>query len=528
MEVVNAQLDEMVATNALLPNGEMMNLHSLKSGVLLYGVSLEGDDSNRRLFYSPGDAILDALNRCYMRDTIGFASPEKPANHKNTDKFRFDSLIRLREYKFDLSSTYYDAVDKKRPMCSNVGPSNFRGSFNLRLPLGYDNMATNDVLAAKDHEINDILAAIIQLPEAIVKIRIQAMFCCEPGRSLRISNSFRIDMGELWTFYAAILAKGYTPLRIRNECFNGPKTPGVLASILSDKQLPVSIVELPIPVVKAIKEGESIDLLARRCALTIQGQRACVSGSFYKSLWARDTQSIKLVYPRIVTTGKGANLFELDINSMIEEAVAKKKLFNPYIGSWFYDEDFMAGMGRGDLAYNWNYNRLMDVGTVIYWVQNVMIANKLILPTLNYDPVKHASLIKHRFNDQQIKSMKQINLYDTQRQIRVEFSITGQGIRVKTVLLDAMARGIEIRQRLQKTFEQITLATNERFRVASAFKNDLNVADPELQILLFAPADEMLYGLPFNWFILTFLSSLLRYAITRLEFDFFSFAMDGF
>jgi hypothetical protein len=43
-QVVNVELEKVEDRNARLPNGESMDLYSIKDGVLLYGVSIEGDE----------------------------------------------------------------------------------------------------------------------------------------------------------------------------------------------------------------------------------------------------------------------------------------------------------------------------------------------------------------------------------------------------------------------------------------------------------------------------------------------------
>ena len=93
MKAVNVELEKLEDRNAKLPNGEIMDLWSLREQIVMYCTSLEGDEYvSGPAFLSPGDAMLFALNPMYRADTIGFATPEYPSNNPLTPNFRYNSL----------------------------------------------------------------------------------------------------------------------------------------------------------------------------------------------------------------------------------------------------------------------------------------------------------------------------------------------------------------------------------------------------------------------------------------------------
>jgi hypothetical protein len=522
---------------------------------LLYGTSLEGDDYIRGpLFYAPGDALLHALNTAYIKDTVGFATPDNPANSASSTRFRFAAMLRLREYRFDSRAFFYDSRKRIRPTCIDVGVSNFKTHFYLRLPLGDDRTQAQQPVTGVRGLVPDlILENIVSGKTTHRVIRTEAFYFCQPGRTLRIDKSFRIETPVLWTFYTGLLSKGYTPSDIRVEAFLGEKSKGVLVSLLSDQQTPTTIGALPGKIAEAIVNKASLEDLARECLKTPLGQKICVSGVFFKSLWDRDLESILKVYsPSAFLANDKQFLYPFPFvagNRPTPKAGRGYRPLNPYIATWYYSEDLLEDMGRDVLAYNWNYNRFLDVNTVLYWVLYNLQATPAVKPyqkpvrppfltkTSLYDPQRHLGLIQHRFSGDRMAAVQKISVYDSAKETVLTLSFDpreeapaltvarGLYITVKVVnqgLADP-DRGEVVQKIVLDFIQSLPANLGDILPVVGGARDALGKTDPTLRILSFLPSSQTLEGIPTNWLVMPFVSSLLRYLIRNWEFDFFLF-----
>lgn len=529
-EVANVELEKLEGKNVKLPNGEVMDLYSLREGVLLYGSSIEGDEYfTGPLTFAAGDSILIALNRMYVKDTIGVATAEFPPNSESSKTFRFNSMIRLREYRFDARAFFYDARNRLRPPCADVGVSNFKTSYELTLPEGNDIRVVTPSVAlsglgrtskSQDLPVDTILNNIVNKATEYTKLKIDAFFFCQPGKTLRIEQSYRIDMAVLYTFYAALLSKGYDPNRIRTEAFIGEKSVQILPTILKNRQVPSTIGDLPEKVVTAIKAGDGLEKLALICAGTALGQKACVSGNFFKQLWARDVRSILEYYPASAFTADDKGYFNPNVDAIIQ----KTGKFNPYVANWYYSEDFFPEMGRDELAYNWNYNRYLDVNTVIYWLLYQLSSRNYLSDTPAYNRNKHSVLIKHRFNEEWIKAIKNIAIYDAASEVMITISLSqDNALFINTHILSSAPRASATRDAVQKMIETLASRTNGKLTVNKGLRDLKGEYRKEVQILALGPASQTVKDVPVNWFALQLVSSLLRYLVRKMEFSFISF-----
>lgn len=552
-EVVNRTLEKLETAQARLPNGENMDLYSIRQGVLLYGTSLEGDDYIRGpLFYSPGDALLHALNPAYLRDTVGAATAENPANSSSSARFHFATMLRLREYRFDSSAFFYDSRKRIRPVCLDVGVSNFKTHFYLRLPLGNDrNQQPLRPVQGTDQDL--ILENIVNGKTTHDVIRSEAFHFCQPGRTLRIDKSFRISTSVLWTFYVGLLSKGYTPSAIRVEAFLGEKSKGLLGYLLSDEQKPTMIGDLPGKISEAIRNKAGLEDLARECSKTPLGQKTCVSGVFFKSLWDRDLKSILEVYsPSAFLAADKQYFYPFPFvagNRPTPKAGRGYRPPDPYISTWFYKEDLLEDMGRDVLAYNWNYNRFLDVNTVLYWVlfnlqetpptqpYQKPVRSPFLVKSAAYDPQRHLSLLQHRFSAERLAKVRRISIYDSARETILSLtfdpreeapSLTvtrGLYLTVKSVhkgLADP-DRGTVVQNAVLEFIQSLPGSMGDILPIVGGARDALGKVDPQLRILSFLPSNQTLEGIPTNWLVLPLVSSLLRYLIRNWEFEFFLF-----
>ena len=539
-EAVNINLEQLEDQNARLPNGEVMNLHSIKEGVFLYGVSIEGDDYIRGpLFYAPGDAILHALNPAYLRDTIGFASEEFPANTPSSDVFRFESMLRFREYRFDRRAFFYDARGKIRPACLDVGVSNFKVHVDLRLALGNSKGVQNMV---KGVSPDQILSNIVTGKSEFVNLKIEGFHFCHPGKSLRIDKSYRLDMSMLWTFYVSLRSKGFNPRDIRRNAFLGDKSLKVIPSMLQDRQIPSTIGDLPATLSKSIDNGNSLADLARECATTVLGQKVCVSGIFFQRLWMRDVPSILKFYLQSDFSPDDKMYLFPDPLSQTQRS---RRPVDPYIANWFYSEDFMPQMGRDSLAYNWNYNRYLDVNTVIRWVHHNLqrpfvpkpyqrhARAAFLTSTQNYDVSKHGDLIPHRFSPERIDQFSRVIIFDSAKQLQVTLSFDPKiekesltevrGLYILTKILSNDPRTAVAQRAVQAFVRELSSKLGGFLKISQGYKDAMNEYDPQIQIVEFAPSSQTIQGIPTNWLVLPMISSLFRYLILVQEFDFITF-----
>ena len=539
-DIVNVELEQLEDKNARLPNGEYMDLYSLKEEVLLYATSIEGDDYVvGPLFYVPGDAILNSLNIRYLRDTIGFASEDKMANSPSSDVFRFNSMIRIREYRVDSRVFFYDSRNKSKPLCVDVGVSNFKTNYTHRLPIGNDVnklQGTEDYYSketqkektskSQDLSVDEILKNIVLDVTEYEALKIEAFYFCEPGKRLRIEKSYRTDMSKLWTFYAQLLSKGFTPMKIRAEAFLGPKSKIVIPSLLQARQIPSMIGSLPDKVENSIDNGEKLDAIMQVCATSVLGQKACVSGIFYEKLFKRDVKSISNYFsPTSFDQSDNEKYYpRIDIASHLK---------TPYITNWFFFEDFIPQLGRGSIAYNWNYNRYLDINTVIYWILFKLSKPEKgssgkrqpwLIPSQLYDPQNHLQQIDHRFSEDEIDSFQRIIAYDYMNEIRIIFNISGDGIVfISTELISDNNRANERRTQIQKFLEQIITRTENKFKLTRAYNGIGIEQSKEVQLITLNPSNQTVNKIPTNWRILLVISSFLRYLIKRQEFDFIAF-----
>jgi len=530
-DIANVELEKSEGKGVKLPNGEVMDRYSLREGVLLYGASIEGDDySFMPLTFVPGDAVLTALNRMYVKDTIGVATAEFPPNSESSQAFRFNSMIRLREYRFDARAMFYDARNRIRPACSDVGISNFKTSYELTLPEGNDIRILASPLAvsglgktskAQDLPVDTILGNILNKATEYTKLKIDAFFFCQPGKTLRIEQSYRIDMAVLYTFYAALLSKGYNPNRIRTEAFIGEKSVPILGRILTNRQVPTTIGDLPERVLAGIRDGNDLEQLALICAGTALGQKACVSGNFFKQLWTRDVKSILDYYLATAFASDDKGYYYPNVDAVIQKAGK----FSPYVANWYYSQDFFPEMGRDDLAYNWNYNRYLDVNTIVYWLLTQLTTRNYLIDTPTYQRSKHLEVIKrHRFTDQVIASIKNIAIYDAASEVMVTIALSqDNALFINTHLLSLAPRAGQTREAVQKLLEDLVNTTKGKLSVNRGLKDLRGEYRKEVQIVVLAPSNQTIKDIPSNWFSLQLISAFLRYLIRNFEFSFVSF-----
>lgn len=540
-KIANIELEQLEERNAKLPNGETADLYSIKEGVLLFGISIEGDEYVRGpYFYSGSDAVLHALNPMFLRDTMGFATPEFPANSPSSTILRFNSMLRVRQYRLDSRAFFYDMRSKIRPPCADVGVSNFKIDFDLRIPMGIpinptpDQIDVNGEVSIAGQSSDAILSTIASNTSEIQSMKISCFLFCSPGKTVRIESSYRLDMSILWKFLADSLSGGYTPNRMRSEIFlDKDRSRRLLApgpaggtTLLQAKQVPSPFKELPEKITKSISNGASLRELLMQCSATVLGQQVCVSGSFFFELWNRDVNSVSDFYGnnpanRTYDTSDKRFFFPKTLPTV---GSGKGSRVNPYISNWMFSEDFMPDMGRDRIAYNWNYNRYLDINTVIYWTI-VKMQSKIeqrgpyLVDTQNYIVNDHKAVINHRFSDMEINTTNSISIYDSCGDNVIILSIGGEGgLYISTGSLTDSRRSIIVKKSVQKFINDLGLKIPyaDKFTLSRGYKNDI-------QILLFAPSNETISGVPTNWLVLQFTSTLLRYLITTQEFSFFSF-----
>lgn len=483
----NTELDVLVAKDQKLPNAEIMDLWALRNEILFYGVSIEGDDYVSLLFFSPVDALLQLLNLIFIRDVMSLATLDNPANTKSSKAFHFNNIFRLREYRLDTPVKYFDARNKNRPLCLDVGSSNFKIDFNLVLPLGTLVNGINRI-PPKDMEVDEILRNILNNSIAhkneIQIVKTEAFYFCSPGKSLRIEKSFIVNSSILWSFYSALLKKGYDPNTIRNKVFldptNGPK---LVSSMINSTFIPSTLGDLPRDIVDAIKRGEALDNLLQKCSVNNLTQRICISGLLFKNLWERDVPSL-------------TEYFKLNKDEIVG-------VFNNQIRGWLFKEDYNQDMGRDIIAYNWNYNRFLDLNTVIKWV-------RLNIPNITVPETKTV----HRFTTDQIRKFKKIAIYNGDYTAKIEFSFNQNELWIFTIPLSEIigipskSSTLELVKDIQSKVTELIQQSSIKFGLRKGF-------GPNYQIITFREDD--------NFFLLVILSNLIRFLLKKKEFIFFDF-----
>lgn len=554
-------LEELKDRNVRLPNGELMDLYLLRKGVVVYGTSVEGDEYMiGPYFYAIGDAILNALHPMFI-------SSQTP----------LDTKLRLREYRLTKDVLMYDAKGKVRPSCSPgiLETASFKSDFDMRLPEGNNpkDLASYSLIApsgktrtskAQDLPVEDIISNITSNPDhdtEYLTLRLDAVVMCDPGKSVVMAKSYRIDMEVLYTFYASLLSKGYAPDRIRNEAFIGPRSKMVIEPIIGDKhghsspQNPEDYI--PVDLSKAINRGEPLEQLNLICAKSKSSQNACMSGSFFNMLWDRDVKSISAVYPKAALIPNSDSNLTIDMLKAVSTSNSDKKSDVAKVTTWYYREDFMANMGPGASAYDWNYNRFMDVNTLIYWMLSKMsqpytvegsentnprgivdVKPASILKTDVYDPSEHLSSILHRPIDySETDRIGSVKIYDAagEVEIKLHFSVyvgslqdrNMMALYVETKIQElgdkTSKRPILNRVKIQQKLEEFISKTNGLLAIEKGPLDLMGHENQELQIISLAPSNQTFGGIPVNWLLLSVISSWTRYLIRHYEFSLFSF-----
>ncbi len=528
-EVVNRELEKLERSRAEVPNGELLDLYSISPGVVLYGTSIAGDDYIRGpLFYTVGDALLHSLHLMYQADTIGPTSPTRPANSKDTSAFHFNSPLRVKEYICDARTLFYDARNSTRPECSAVGTSNFKVYYFHLLPDGKDRQQPN--LMANTLTLDAILANISEKRSSSVQVVAEAFYFCSPGRTLRINKSYRIDMAKMWSYYGNLLRQGGAPLTIRSKIFTPANMPSITNEMLFDAKTPTTVGSLPAKIDSSIKEGKSLTDLIPVCTSVVLGNESCESGLFFEKLWKRDVPAIKVVYG-VSAPGDKQHL----LPKSYEHFTTGDNSLNAV--SWYYKEDFQQDAGRETLAYNWNYNRYLDVNTVIFWLLNKMTVSpdgpKTVYdtgrkPALNSQTFQRLlSNTPHRFSASDISNIKVISIYDTMSELKLELavsSINPYGLILQTTILVDTVRTREVRGKIWAYLDQL-LANWKNILVANPGPPSLmNQPNMDVRHIPFVAHSQTVKNLPVNWLLLPVVSNLLRYLIGQAEFSFIAFA----
>lgn len=508
-DIVNTKLDELIQRDSPLPNRTSMDLFKLRRDVYLYAISIEGDSYIRGpYFYEATDAILHALNPKYMIDSIGFATNAIPANTKHSEKFVFNSMLRLMEYKIDSDTMYYNSEKKTRPDCQNIGAGNFKVDFNLVLFEGNNSDFVGYQVTGQPQDV--ILENIVSKKSNAKAVDILAFMLCSPGKTLRLEKSYRIDMALLWTFYATMLSRGRTPRKLRDEDLYGPNGKQAVYRLLSDSQVPSAIGDLPKNISTSIAKGSNLDALLRECSTTALGLKVCVSSSFFKSLYERDVKPITNYY--------SAKAFDREDKAYLFPFGSDIAPTSPYIDAWLYREDYMPDMGRGDIAYDWNYNRFLDVNTAIYWSIAKLQKFMKLTDTKVYSVSTHKSKIQHRFSDPDIESFEKMTIYEVSGDNKIEFIVDNKGLIIHVKSLSSRDRAGIMKTRILEFIDsnlfKSSRALYDKFNLNKGF-------DAGTRIIGFLPQLRTISDLPINWYLLQLFSTIMRYCITNLEFSFF-------
>lgn len=536
--IVNISFESLEQKDVKLSNGSIMDLYNLKKDAIIYGISIEGDDYvNGPLFYGAYDAVLNALTRIYIRDTIGFNNNSTiDKSNINMGSFVFNSMIRIREYNLAADLKFYDARNQSRPFCSDVGINNFKTYYELKLPFS---KKQNILQSDPAMELSRVLSDVITGQSELMVIQIECLTLCDPGKYLRIRKSLRLDMATLWKFYGGLIVKNNTPVDIRNKIFMDPnKFNQIIGGIIQDKQVPSAVSDLPVKIIEEIKRGKSLELLSKENAGSQSGQQIVISGPFFKRLWERDVKSIYQYISQMYflgTTGYkiGAGIDIFRINPEKLGTTNTLKPINPYITNWMFEEDLMLNMGYDSSAYSWNYNRYLDLNTVMWFIINSGINNQNLIDTPLYEPKKHLNSIPHRFTDDEASKLSSIDIYDYLSELKINISVDKSEIIIKyeIIKIKFASRAIDTRNSLKKWLSDYTkmfkgkIATSDTIDAIN--KNyDLSLKEQENRhALKFTAPNMVISGISLNWYVIFVLSSLLRLMVTKYDMSVFVFNM---
>jgi len=366
--------------------------------------------------------------------------------------------------------------------------------------------------AMKGVSIDQIFKMTVSDKIVLQKITTRGFHLCVPGKSLFINKTWQIDMGKLWFILANSLGKGLSSFDFMEKLFKDPeKARQNVVSFLIEAVSPTTIGDIPGDIANAIAGGASLDQLVVSCSRTILGKRVCASGIFFKRLWERDVRSVDDFF---------------DSNSRDEEAVFPGKVkensqWGLNVPIWFYDEDLNKDIGPGVMAYNWNYNRFLDINTSVYWLILKMLEvdiekkqNPLLPVTQYYNPNKHMEMMRHRFTNEQLRSFDAIHIYTYGGELRLELTFDGKG--GMGFLNGEMTAAIDS-QRVKNSAKRIVQKVQKiRTKLGLGIRGGI----PKFSISF---KGGIMHGFPMAWYILVFISSLLRYLIKEEEFVFFSF-----
>jgi len=643
--------DLLLEKDVVLPNGETMNLRSLKSETVLYGISLDGDDYIRApLFNNPGDAVLHALEPMYNIDPTNTITP-------------YPSNINLREYSVNRKIIYYDSRGKIRPRCGRLGPSpdgeasisNFKLDYLLQLPAGRPETNKNSTSSSTSSSSTSsaIISTIDNVTTAGSKLNLVGLLTevfsvCNPGKTLTLSKSFRIETQVLKDFYQRLVFKGMSPVEIRARAFTGLQAATDVYHAAHKHHLTMSGDQTTNVKVKehhTIEEGnknkgEKIETKklcgcdyvlnailregiiinnkdaknnrdknskskTRRIPDVIdaqlndnlslveiiyenprEAQDYNLMKLVYERLWKRDVRDIDVIY-RFQHRNKHGTQEGNYIGHQLIPMKIVPTTEGLYNDRWFFEEDFQAEMGKNNQstnnrptnnqllsdAYSWNYNRFLDVNTIMLYFLTTMYRQKWLKNLMmvhDYDVIKHVTQSKEnrlfRYSEISylseekdidgsditipwIDKVKSIEMYDSIGDIYVtfQFNEVDNGINInlisnmktslnnedETLTEDPNRRVeatlVEIELMLEKIVSDINDSMNIFFKLDKGYGPHfwiLYFADPNSTVLI--PYNQLINGkvkpspndinIQTNYLILIIVNTLVRYLITKQEF----------
>lgn len=311
---------------------------------VLYGLSLEGDHDHRCYFENLGEAFLAALDPIFVRDIIGFADIDHPSNGRYSDFFRFENSLRVT--RFVVMSDDVNAV---------------KISTNIRIPDIISNIRPVSFVEFTNNIINDaIFRKELKIDMLMVKGSISDVWA---------SWSQRVVIEELLMFYYSNISKFQTLEDVRNNINQGVDV--VEPSLSMDAVKPTinseSLEKTSIHITRIVgkaKKGESVGDLFRRAAFSEDSQRYVLSEDFYKMLWKRD------------------------------------------LPQFYFDEAAFPDFYLPNMTFSWNYNRLLDVKTVEYWLKTQQMSH-------DYPNVSNSDIRLIRFPLKDLRGFNQIQCSDS-------------------------------------------------------------------------------------------------------------------
>lgn len=337
----------------------------LPKTTILYGLTLDGNHGQSCFFGDPSFLFMAFFDEIYSRDLLGEVNYYFPPNSPHSKRFRFENSLKIIQYR-----VMEDIKDV--PVKEGI----------LKIPL-WKQKSQN---AVEISQFDDWLSLISRNEVYRLDQKVSMCDLTSKRNLLYPIDAHKIVSANVFKYYYELLKMDKSTSEIKNEFYKRlfmsqdlqRETFGEEVIIKPDlkPKMRDETVKDDLPEIqdlqRLIAEGEVLKTLYRYAAGNISTYEYVQTDDFYKLIWTRD---LPVFY---------------DYEPAFPES------YNP------------------SLNYSWNYNRMLDIKTVLAWVQTrKRISNAKTI----FEDELESRLV--RFSLEEVKDIKEISIIDPCYSLRI-------------------------------------------------------------------------------------------------------------